>query len=350
MARYLPKLGEKNVKELEAAWEEHTEAWARQRLLVVKLIAQHELNAEQIAQAAGISRRTVFRYLDIFILKGVEGLLRRNYKGGKKPVITLQWQSELVNGLKEGRWRRARDVQQWLENKGAVLALSTIYYWLGKVGGVLKMPRKTHAKKDPAKVEEFRAHLADRLTELSTVGQKVRVWVADEHRFGLLPVIRRCWSLRGVRVHAPYATRYQWGYIYEALEVDGAHAMEALFVPSVDKQISRIFLQQIAASDPQAKHIVIWDQAGFHPKPDEPDLPNNISLLPLPPYSPELNPVERLGDIVKDAICNQLFTTLDSLQAAVLNALQPFRSEAQRVASLIGNGWLAQQANSSAQT
>ena len=51
--------------------------------------------------------------------------------------------------------------------------------------------------------------------------QPVCLWVVDEHRYGLLPVIRRVWGRRGVRVRAPNATGYRWGYLHEALEVDG---------------------------------------------------------------------------------------------------------------------------------
>jgi transposase len=347
MARYLPQLGAPKVAELEAAWRERTEPWARQRLLVLRLIAQHELNAEQIAEAAGVARSTVFRYLDTFTAEGVAGLLVRKHAGGKTPVLKPQWQDELVAGLRAGRWRRARDVQAWLAQKGGHLALTTIYYWLGKAGGVLKVPRKTHAKKDAARVAEFRATLAQQLAALGAGAQRVRIWVADEHRFGLLPVIRRCWALRGVRVHAPYATRYQWGYVYEALEVDGANAVEALFVPAVDKDVSALFLRQIAETDAQARHIIIWDQAGFHPRDGEASVPANVRLLALPAYSPELNPVERLGDIVKDSICNRLFEKLDQLEAEVLAALDPFRTDPTRVARLIGTGWLAEQANAS---
>jgi transposase len=350
MARYLPQLGAPKAAELEAAWREHTAPWARQRLLVLRLVAQHELNAEQIAQAAGVARSTVFRYLDLFLAGGVTGLLTRQHAGGKTPVIQPKWQEELVAGLRAGQWRRARDVQAWLKAKGGTLSLSTIYYWLKKAGGVLKVPRKTHAKKDAAAVAQFRLTLAERLTALGAGAERVRLWVADEHRFGLLPVIRRAWALRGVRIHVPYATRYQWGYVYEALEVDGTHALEALFVPAVDKDISALFLRQIAESDPGARHIVIWDQAGFHPRAGEASVPANVRLLPLPAYSPELNPVERLGDLVKDVICNRLFPTMADLEAEVLAALQPFRTDPAYVARLIGDGWLTDQANASGST
>jgi hypothetical protein len=69
-----------------------------------------------------------------------------------------------------------------------------------------------------------------------------------------------------VRVHAPWATRYQWGYLYEALEIDGAHASEFFFVPTVDKAISAAFLRQIGELDAKTLHVVICDNAGLHPR------------------------------------------------------------------------------------
>ena len=75
-----------------------------------------------------------------------------------------------------------------------------------------------------------------------------------------------------------------------------------------------LFLEQIAASDPYAEHVIIWDGAGFHHRPEDPRLPKNLHLLPLPPYSPELNPIERLWDIAKDQICNRVFETLDAME------------------------------------
>ncbi len=64
MARKLPQLGEELVKQIEAAWAEPQADWARKRLLVVRLIAQHELTAAQIMRVAGVSRQTVFTYRD----------------------------------------------------------------------------------------------------------------------------------------------------------------------------------------------------------------------------------------------------------------------------------------------
>lgn len=337
------------MEELEEAWRTRKKAWERERLMVMRLVAQHELSAAKIGKAVGVSRATVFRYMGRFLEGGVAALLHREHKGGKTPTLQGKDHEAFMAELKEGRFRRAKEAQAWIkERTKKEMALSSVYTLLGKVGGVLKVPRKTHAKKDPLAAEVFKFTLADRLAEESAGAERVRLWVLDEHRYGLLPVIRRCWSLRGVRVHAPYATKYQWGYLHEAMEVDGDNRMELLFTPSVDQDTHALFLKQIADSDPQARHIVIADQAGFHLQPGDARLPANLRLLPLPPYCPELNPVEKLGDLVKDRICNQLFDKLPALERAILSELEPLRECGQRVAQLIGQGWLLDKVNAGA--
>jgi hypothetical protein len=93
---------------------------------------------------------------------------------------------------------------------------------------------------------------------------------------------------------------------------------------------------------------VIQDQAGVHLAVDDSRLPQNLRLIPLPPYSPELNPVEKLGDLVEDRICNRLYPNLRRLDDHILAALQPWRTDSARVAELIGSGWLLHGLNSSA--
>ena len=127
-----------------------------------------------------------------------------------------------------------------------------------------------------------------------------------------------------------------------------SHAAQFLCLPGVSLELSRIFLEQVAASDPQAEHVIIWDQAGFHPDPQRHALPERIHLLPLPPYSPELNPVEALGDVIKDRIGNTLWETLDALEAAIGEELRPIYETAERVRRLVSHGWLQDQVNATA--
>ena len=322
----------------------------QQRLLAMRLAGSGQLTAAQIAESIGISRRQFFNWVKAFKAGGVPALLACTHGGGPPPRVTGAALTELQAGLQTGRWKRAKEIQTWLQQTHQIqLSVKGVYYWLGKLGGVLKVPRKAHALQPPGAAAAFQQTLCDKLKSLTVAGGKrVRIWVADEHRYGLIPVVRRCWTLRGLRPKVPYQTKYEWGYLHSALEVDGDHAAEFLCLPSVSLAMSRLFLEQLVARDPAAEHVVIWDQAGFHPDPELHAVPAGIHLVPLPPYSPELNPVEIIGDLIKDRIANTLWPTLEALEEALGEELRPIYQSAERVRDLVSHPWLADQVNATA--
>ena len=112
--------------------------------------------------------------------------------------------------------------------------------------------------------------------------------------------------------------------------------------------MSGLFLKHLAASDPGAERVVIWDQAGFHPKPEMHAVPEQVHLVSLPPYSPELNPTEAIGDVIKDRIGNVLWQTLADLEQAIGEELRPFCENAECVRRLVSHPWLVEQANATA--
>ena len=200
------------------------EGWQRQRLQAVQLGLARVLSLPQIAEEAGVSPRSVGSWFEAFRQGGVEGLLMRKPKGsGPASWLDEQTAAQFKSELDRGRWRRAQDVRHWLEKKlGRKLTLIVTYKYLGKCEARLKVPRPTHAKKDPAKVQAFRAELCEKLHgERIALETSVHLWVSDEMRFGLQPVTRRVWARRGVEVVLPVEPRYQWGYTYGALEVCG---------------------------------------------------------------------------------------------------------------------------------
>jgi len=77
-------------------------------------------------------------------------------------------------------------------------------------------------------------------------------------------------------------------------------------------------------------------------------LPARIHLLPLPPCSPELNPVEAIGDVIKDRIANTLWETWDALEQAIGEELRPIYETAERGRSLVSHHWLIDQLNATA--
>ena len=321
----------------------------RDRLRAVQMSFDGIRRYEDIARQLGRAKSAVQNWLQTFTTGGIEALLTRKKAPGKaSPMQAAQIQKAIVAGLKEGRWRTGQQFAAWLRQQHRIdLSLTQIYYWLGKFGGALKVPRPVHIKKDEAAAEAFKAHLFEALCQLNIpAGSQVRIWALDEARIGLHDPPRRCWGLRGVRVVKPRQQEYEWCYVYGALEVVEGQS-EFRLMPTVGLDLTRAFLEQIAASAPEAHHVILWDQAGFHPRPGDPDLPPRIHLLPFPAYSPELNPPERLWDIIKDQLCNRLYQGIAAMEEAACSALQPFITRTDRVRELVGQGWLHLQANAS---
>lgn len=321
--------------------------WKRERLLALKHGLEGEMSLDEIAVAVGRARSAVQRWFDTYRQHGLEAVLKKEHAGGIPSSLKTSIALEMIEKLRAGSWRRAQDAQRWLKQEHKVeVALSTVYKYLGKCEARLKVPRPSHAKKDAAAAETFKSELAAKLRDLDI--QKsgaVRIWVADEMRYGLQPVTRRVWSLRGTRVVVPVHPRYEWAYCYGALEVAGGGA-EFFYSPTVSLECSAHFLCQIGSSDPEATHVVIWDGAGFHQSEGQADIPANVRVLKLPAYSPELNPVEKLWDILKDAICNRLYPSVTELEASLTSVLKPYWCEAKRVYDLVGaSGWLMEQVN-----
>ena len=336
-------------EELQQRWRRGDDVRQQARLQAAWLATTGQYTYEQIAQAVGRARSTIQLWINQFTAGGVAGLLARKKAPGRaSPLQAPAIQAALAEGLRTGRWLTAAQLAAWLHtHHGLRRSAQSLYYWLGKCGGALKVPRPVHIKKDAAAAAAFQAHLYDKLCALALpAGRPVRIWMADESRYGLHSFTRRCWGRRGIRVVKPTQQIYQWGYVYGALEVVTGQA-EFRLMPSVNLNFLRDFLVQVAASDAQAEHVVIWDQAGFHPRPGDPGLPAHVHLLPLPPYSPELNPVEKLWDLIKDGIANRVFSVLGRLETALAAALRPFWTTPARTRQLVGDGWLYVQANAS---
>ena len=303
---------------------------------------------DDIAGIAGCGRMTVHRCLVRLAEGGWDLLLRRDKPGARKsPMQAPQVQEEFQAKLRAGDFRTARQARRWLQERfGIELKVSSIYFWLNKYRASLKVPRPVHLKKKPLAAEIFPFELEAELWTLNLKpGRPVRIWMQDEGRFGLHTIVRRCWGLPGVRVVKTNQKKYQWGYLYGALEI-GTGKTEALFMPNVGLEVSEVFLRHLADSEPEAEHIVIWDGAGFHQKADKHAVPDRVHVIQLPAYCPELNPVEKLWDVIKDGICNRIFHTLEELWAAVCEELKPFY-QPERVHQLLGESELLSSANAS---
>jgi transposase len=144
-------------------------------------------------------------------------------------------------------------------------------------------------------------------------GKPVEVWFADEARIGQKNKITRRWAKRGTRPTAPHDQRTASAYIFGAIcPRDGKGA--ALVLPSCNTAAMALHLEEIAAAvAPGAHAILVLDQAGWHTSKKLP-VPPNITLVPLPAKSPELNPVENIWQFMRgNWLSNRIFKSYEDI-------------------------------------
>ena len=319
----------------------------RERLLAVQLGFDFANDLDHVAAAVGRARSTVQLWFDAYRRGGVEALLKggRADNSGRPDSSGLEARHALEEGLKEGRWRTVPQMHaELVRTFDMTLKLGSLYNRLGKAGARLRVPRPSHALQNPAEAAHFREELCARLEALELPkGKPVRLWVLDEMRHGLNGFTRRVWGLPGHRPVAAMQQTYQWGYVYGAVGL-GLTRREFLLAETVDQAHLGRFYRQIGSGDPATVHVLIEEGAGFHLPDRNPGLPDNVRIVTLPPYSPELNPVEGLWDQLKDSLCNRLYPNLAEQRARIVSWLQAWWSDPRRVRSLIPD-WILVQAN-----
>ena len=122
-------------------------------------------------------------------------------------------------------------------------------------------------------------------------GKRIELWFQDEARIGQKNKLTRRWARRGTRPQAPHDQRTAWAYIFGAIcPAEGKGA--GIVMPFCDTPAMQKHLLEISATVASDAHaVLILDRAGWHLA-GALVVPENITLLPLPPRSPELNPVE----------------------------------------------------------
>ncbi len=138
-------------------------------------------------------------------------------------------------------------------------------------------------------------------------GTPIEIWFQDEARIGQKNKITRRWAKRGTRPSAPRDQRTRSAYIFGAIcPARGVGA--ALVLPKCNTAAMTLHLREISATvAPRAHAIVIVDQAGWQFS-KALEIPRNITPMPLPPKSPELNPVENIWQFMRDNwISNRIF-------------------------------------------
>ena len=171
------------------------------------------------------------------------------------------------------------------------------------------------------------------------VGGPIRVMFQDEARFGRISDTRRCWCPKPIRPICKAMVTQEYTYAYAAVSVaDGM--LDTLILPHVNSECMQVFLDEVASRYLEDRIVMVLDGAGWH-KAGALVVPNNMRLLSLPPYAPELNPVEHIWDELREkSFGNLVFDSLDSLEEHLEASLLAMERDQDRVRSIVAWPWI----------
>jgi transposase len=164
----------------------------------------------------------------------------------------------------------------------------------------------------------------------------------DEAREGQKGRAGHRWFHRGQRPPGRCDKRFTSTYIFGAVR-PGTDDAFALILPEATAETMSVFLEEFAKTIPENAHVaMLLDQAGWHGA-KALRVPDKITLVPLPPYSPELNPAEPVWLYLRNRFLSfRVYSGIDAIETAIAAAWNKLRAETGRLASITGFRWIKQ--------
>jgi len=166
------------------------------------------------------------------------------------------------------------------------------------------------------------------------------VWFQDEARFGQQNTTTKLWAVKGSRPRAVKQQQFISTHIYGAV-CPATGQTEATISPILSIEMMETHLQQISDATPAGRHaIVVMDRASWHSNKLQGRF-DNLSIIHLPPYSPELNPIEQVWASLRgNDLANFSFRDYEDIEKQVSRAWNNFRHQVDHVKSLCKRDWV----------
>jgi putative transposase len=170
---------------------------------------------------------------------------------------------------------------------------------------------------------------------------RVELWFADEARVGQKGRVTHVWYQKGQRPRGLREHRFASAHLFGAVCPERGAGV-ALVLPEVSTVAMNLFLAELARAVPAGSHaVLVLDRAGWHVSADL-VVPANLTLAHLPPYSPELNPVENVWLYLRERWLSHrvLAGGYGAVVDAACAAWNALRAEPGRLRSLTSHPWL----------
>lgn len=347
----------KKIKELVSNIQEYDfkSEYKRERnpLIKIKLLALHHLQTGQllknVASILLYDEKAIRSWVHRFVAYDYEGLIEKKGRG-QKPRLPKKDEDAFKDAIdqlheeKNGGRVTIEDIQTLLVNQfDCNYSRSGVYTLLDRIGIVWISGRSKHPKHSQEAIENFKEIFPEERKKLETKlkHKKIEVWWQDESRVGQQGSLSRVWAAKGTRPRVVKQRQFLNTYIFGACCPDKDKGC-ALILPQCQTGMMQLHLEEIAKHIEKGFHgLIIVDRASWHTT-EALNIPENISLLPLPSYSPELNPMEQVWQKIKaDSLTNTVFKNYDDIVERCANAWNSFCDKEGNIKQLCSRTWAA---------
>ena len=174
----------------------------------------------------------------------------------------------------------------------------------------------------------------------SAVGKPIEIWFQDEARVGQKGTHAYVWAPVGSRPPMMRDNRHDSAYLFGA--ICPSHAVgAAVIMPSVNAEAMTEHLAEISTQVARGAHaVLVCDRAGWHRTGGQLGVPDNITLLPLPPYCPELNPMENVWEYLRaNRLCALVWDSYEAIVEACRTAWHFLINDPERIRSIGTREW-----------
>lgn len=315
-----------------------------QSLYLLKIQATE--TARYLAVLVGRSERTIHRWLNAYRQGGLEKLLKEPEPPGRPKKVSVEEAALLQNELKDPEgFSSYKEIHFWTSLVQEIQASYITIYRLIKqeLKAKLKVVRPQNKNQLPEEVEVFKSNLHIKLEALLKEEKekvskysRIRFWCQDESRFGCHTIVRKRITLKGVKPIGNFQYNFKCLWLYGMVEPRTGETFFYEFT-HLDAECFSQYLNLFAHSFPNELHIIQMDNAPAHTS-SEVEIPDNLILFYQPPYCPEVNPIERLWEYLKDLLAWQNFHTLDDLRKKLYKTLFSFSQDS--MGYLMGWSWI----------
>lgn len=161
-------------------------------------------------------------------------------------------------------------------------------------------------------------------------------------RYGLLSNVRRSWSKVGDRALLPHRHGFENRYLFSAIDPVRGESFHLMGIDGMDSTAMHIFLTELKKQHPHEHVFVVVDNAPCH-RPKWVRAIEGLTVIFLPPYSPQLNPPERFFEEMRRATANRVHESIDDIETLLEDAINQWSDDTGAMKQLLGYGWILEQ-------